>query len=326
MTPAQRHREKIDAARQAAQAEAAIPAPAAPPPAKKRPPVTEAPVVPASALDRPAGDIGRAVTLAKLRSPGALKRLRVEAGRLAAAANDNIDETAPAPDTGPAGLIRLQLTEDKRRLKALESIEAKVALKRELLSAYDDYCAIVLEAARQGHAPQDDVVAAIFMWRIDVGDFEGAVELADYLLTNRLALPPPNVRSVATFLAEEVAEAAIKAADAGKPFPLSALEAVHILTDDRDMHDPVRAKLFKADGRIALLTAEAAKLAADADGDTHAVAGLRERALADAKTAFTRAKELEPKIGVTKLLEKVDAAIAADAKAAAEQKKDQTQT
>ena len=328
-TPAQGHREKIEAAKAAQAAETARKA-VPPPPAKaakKRPPVSEIPVVPATAA-HPAGDVSRAVTLAKIRSPAAMRRLRIEAARSASAraANDNGAETAPAPETGPEGLIRLQLTEDKRRLKALESIEAKIALKATLLPTYADWCAAVVAAGAgaAGQAVQDDVVATIFMWRIDAGDYAGALELADHLLRHKLALPLPNLRSVATFLAEEVAEAAIKAAQAGKPFPADVLGDVHVLTDDRDMVDQVRAKLFKADGLVALSIAEAAIADGENEAAMRAVAGLKSAALDTAKTALARAKQLEPKIGVTKLIEQVDRLIAAEAKAAADNDKDKS--
>ena len=324
-TPAQRKRERIEAQR--AQASLAARAETAAPVEKAKATRTRASgsgALPAAGIaEAPtAATIERAVSLANRRSPATMRRLRIEAGKAAARpANDNAQDTAPAEGTGPEALIRLQLVEDKRRLKALESVEAKIRLKAELVGRYDAWIEAVLAAGAgtDGRAVQDDVVATLFMWKVDIGDYAVALAIADHLLRHKLALPPPNVRSVSTFLAEEIAEAAIKAANATTPFPLDLLADVHVLTDDRDMHDQVRAKLYKADGLVLLAMSRIEAVAGETEGaDEHNVAGAPAAARKAAREALARALSLENRIGVKKELEQLDRLIAADDKEAAD--------
>lgn len=112
-------------------------------------------------------------------------------------------------------------------LKAIQSRQAKIAKKREFLPEYDAYIAGVLEA--DGGA-QDDVATTIMLWKLDAGDFDGALNIADYAIRHALAMPDYISRDVPTTLIEEIADAALE------------------LTADCDMVDEVRAKGEKALG------------------------------------------------------------------------------
>lgn len=192
---------------------------------------------------------------------GTLGSLGAEGLAAAAAA------AAAANDDGPAAreakLMQLQLLDHRQSLKAIQSREAKIALKRELLPLYDGWIAGVLAG---GAGEPDEVFTTIMIWRIDVGLFVEAVPMIQYALRWRLALPERINRTLATFVTEEIAEAALKAfaqgGDVAAAFPAGVLAAIEDLVDDEDpglredMPDEVRAKLQKAIGKAILRDGE----------------------------------------------------------------------
>lgn len=203
---------------------------------------------------------------------------RISAAQAAADAGE-------APMQGEAfELMQAALFEDYRRLKATQSIERKIEIKREILPHYADYIAGVLEA---GQGAQDDVLMRIMLWRIDAGDLGGAIAIARYALKHGLTPPDQFERGTAAIIAEEVAEQALKQLDAeGADYLtlLAYLIEVEQLTQGADMHDQIRAKLFKALG-----------YALRAAGQ-----------LPEAHASLTRALELNDRIGVKKDLERLE--------------------
>ncbi|KGD57259.1 phage small terminase subunit [Burkholderia pseudomallei] len=166
---------------------------------------------------------------------------RVSAARAAAAVSPG--ETMKGAT--PYELMLAKLATDRRALKGIQSIERKVELKRKLLPEYADYVAGVLNG---GRGAQDDVLVTVMVWRIDAGDFDGALAIAAYALAHGLALPDQFERSLASLVAEQFADAALSAFMDGGTFDAASLELVDDLTRDADMHDQVRAKLCKALG------------------------------------------------------------------------------
>lgn len=214
------------------------------------------------------------------------------------AAND--DDRNPGPAPTPYELKLLELAEDKRRLKDVKSIERKIELKKAMLPAYAAWCAGALQAGREtGHAVQDDVLTTIMVWRIDTGDYAGALELAEHVLHFKLPLPAQYDRDVHTLLVDEFADAALAAFRANAPFPAGLLDEVEILTGEADIHDQPRAKLFKARGLEALRLA-------DNPPEGQALAGGRQAALSEARVRLGRALELDPRVGVIKEIERID--------------------
>lgn len=166
---------------------------------------------------------------------------RVTAARAAAAA---------APGQTMAGakpyeLMLAKLAADRRNLKGVQSVARKIELKRKLLPDYADYVAGVLTA---GRGAQDDVLVTVMVWRVDAGDYDGALAIADYALTHGLSLPDQFERSLASVVAEQFADAALSAFLDGGTFDAASLVRVADLTATADMHDQVRAKLYKALG------------------------------------------------------------------------------
>ncbi|RQR25565.1 terminase endonuclease subunit [Burkholderia sp. Bp9142] len=142
-------------------------------------------------------------------------------------------------------LMLAQLDEHRRALKAVESLERKADLKRQFLPVYDAWVAGVLDGAA---GAQDDVLMTIMVWRVDVGDFRGALDIGAYALRHGLPLPDQYKRSTPCLLVEEFAEAALRANRAGEAIQVEPLLDIEHLTAMADMPDEVRAKLHKAIG------------------------------------------------------------------------------
>ncbi len=211
--------------------------------------------------------------------------------------------TAAGLRTGAAAsayeLMRARLGVDLRRLRELQSIERKIDLKRELLPEYDAWIEGVLVAGADSSSIQDDIVAQIMIWRIDVGDYAGALPLCRFVLDHKLDLPERFDRTAPTLICEEIADAALKAIGQGETFDLEVLAAVEDMVSDEDIFDQVRAKLEKAIGL--LLATRAETIEADADGP----AGARRAALDSAQSHLRRALELDGNVGVKKRLEQL---------------------
>lgn len=158
---------------------------------------------------------------------------------------------AAAPGQNMAGattyeLQLAQLAQDRARLKQIQSAQGKAELKRQLLPGYQPYVDGVLAA---GRGAQDEVLTTIMIWRIDAGDYPGALDIAAYVLQHGLIMPDRFARTTGCLIAEEVAEAALKAQKAGERFDETILDRAGMLTEEQDMPDEARAKLRLAMGR-----------------------------------------------------------------------------
>ncbi|HVI51495.1 MAG TPA: phage terminase small subunit [Candidatus Sulfotelmatobacter sp.] len=154
---------------------------------------------------------------------------------------------APAPGSMYEKMLG-QLRIHQAHLKTIQSRAAKIEAKRGMLPDFDAYCEGVIAG---GSGAQDDVLAFVMLWRLDVGDWNGALEIGAYGVRFDLAMPAPLSRDLPTTLLEEISDAAL-----ASPTPDSAL-AEHInsallLTTDSDMPDEVRAKGHKALGLLAM--------------------------------------------------------------------------
>lgn len=177
-------------------------------------------------------------------SPAKAHFLRVTAAQASAlaAADDQPLENASAYE-----LMLVKLDADSRRLKGVQSMEAKAELKSELLPEYAPW---VEGAITAGKGAQDMVLMTVMMWRIDAGDYAGALDIAEYALPYQLSLPDRFKRTTATALVEELSDSAKRARDGKKPFDIAILQRCQALTEAEDMHDQVRAKLHKELGLL----------------------------------------------------------------------------
>ncbi|WP_322029568.1 phage terminase small subunit [Paraburkholderia sp. J76] len=178
-------------------------------------------------------------------TPARRHQARVRAEQAAASA---------APGRSLAGashyeLMLAKLAADRRRLKALQSVARKIEVKREVLPEYADY---VSGALKGGRGAQDDVLTTVMIWRVDAGDYAGALDIARYALQHGLTLPAHYERAAPAAIAEEFADAALIAIADGGTFDVDQLNEVRELTESADMHDQIRSKLYKALGLAAM--------------------------------------------------------------------------
>ncbi|MEC7119616.1 MAG: phage terminase small subunit [Pseudomonadota bacterium] len=156
---------------------------------------------------------------------------------------------APAGRSHTYNLLLLKLAEDKRALKAIESIDRKIALKHELLPHYVEWVSAVLQ---NGTGGADQVLMTVMLWRIDVGDFAGALAIGRYALAHDLNMPDVYKRKTPTVLAEEIADTAksmlTNQQDLDQAATLQLLLQTYDLTRDCDMANEVRAKLHRVIG------------------------------------------------------------------------------
>lgn len=296
MTPAQRHRLLTEARR----AEAAVRPPLDAAAAKTAAQAAEAQALAASIRPRAAN------------TPAYLKRLARQ-GAASVVANDNqaADDQPSARAPSPDAVIRLRLAGDKRTLKAVKSQAAKAELKKTLLPSYDAWIAGVMAGvlAKRTQEPgfkgaQDDILINAIIWRLDVGDLAEAVRLYAFAASNDWKLPEPFKRDLHTFVVEqaaEVANAELKAGHGLSDTALGALLDVEKLVREIDLHDEVRAELYKAVGLELFRRSEAEGVSPP----------IRRAQLEAAGLNLNEARRLNPRSGVTKAIEKLERAFKA---------------
>lgn len=192
-----------------------------------------------------------------------------------------------APDKSAANAYELmlyKLAEDKRRLKDIQSIERKAEVKAQLLPEYLPWIEGALES---GSGRQDDVLMTVFVWAIDIGQFDLALKIGGYAILHGLTMPDQYKRDVPCVLAEEIADYALKQDEAGLVAQQPHIAQALGTTANCDMPDEVRAKLCKANG-----------YALRAAGD-----------LPQAREYLARALQLHDKAGVKKDIERLDTLI-----------------
>lgn len=176
-------------------------------------------------------------------------------------------------------LMLLQLNEDRRRLKGIQSNVRKAEIKVEVLPKYAAWAEGVLSA---DGAQQDDVLMYVMLWRVDAGNYAGALAIGRHALKHGWAMPLGS-RTTATVLAEEIADAAKAAVLAKTPFdPALLLETLEVV-DAQDMPDQSRARLHKSIGWV-----------------------LTESSPASALNHLKRALQLDEKCGVKKDIEQLE--------------------
>lgn len=177
-------------------------------------------------------------------------------------------------------LMLVKLATDKRRLKAIQSIERKIEVKRELLPDYQPWVSGILSADSK---QQDDVFMTVLLWTLDTGNFPAAYPMAEHALKHGWVTPDQYQRQTACMVAEEVADTALKQLTGGTFTALDSLLAFAGLLADQDMPDQVRARLYKA---LGLAQSESQP----------------QEALAQ----YQRALQLDENVGVKKLIEQLE--------------------
>lgn len=144
-------------------------------------------------------------------------------------------------------LMLMQLGEDRRRLKGIQSTVKKAEIKVEVLPKYVPWVDGVLAA---DGAQQDDVLMYVMLWRVDAGDYAGALKIGRHATRHGWSMPQGFNRNVQTLLAEEMADAAKNALVAKTDFDPDLLMQTLDVIGDLDMPDQSRARLHKSLGWV----------------------------------------------------------------------------
>ena len=144
-------------------------------------------------------------------------------------------------------LMLMQLGEDRRRLKGIQSTVKKAEIKVEVLPRYVPWVDGVLAA---DGAQQDDVLMYVMLWRVDAGDYAGALTIGRHAIRHGWSMPQGFNRNVQTLLAEEMADAAKNALMAKADFAPDLLMQTLDVIGDLDMPDQSRARLHKSLGWV----------------------------------------------------------------------------
>lgn len=199
----------------------------------------------------------------------------------------------PQADT-PAGqeyaALRVLLHDNLRTLADTASIEARNPMKAEFAKSFADWIEGVLQAGELGHAVQDEILVINMVWAIDYRDFDYALRLGAHALKFNLVLPERYNRTVACFLAEDMATVSLAQQD---KVTLEQLLQVLALVEGADMPDPAKAKVHKAIGRAFRRKADAFDASAD-----NAPAGGKAAFATEALTHLQRALQLDDSCGV----------------------------
>lgn len=216
---------------------------------------------------------------------------RTQQRKRAAAAAAATSQSQPMADSSAYTMQMAQLHQHYLQLRSVQSEQGKGELKAELLPDYVPYIDGVLSS---GQGAQDEVVTTIMLWRFDAGDYEGGLQIATYVLAHGLSMPDRFARTTGCLVAEEVAEAALKAIKAGGTFDIGTLAEADRLTATHDMPDEVRAKVKLGLGLIA------AGMVDDQVAKPDDV-----QCLEVAQHFITRAIELHDKCGGKKAMERI---------------------
>lgn len=146
-------------------------------------------------------------------------------------------------------MLQLKLREDKQALKSKQSIQAKIELKRELVGHYDEWINATLSA---GKGDQDNLLTTLMLWHIDIGNFGRALDIAEYAMKHDLKMPDAHQRTLATVVAEEIAETAkkLKTSDEITDEQIAQVLRASTMTAHADMPDQVYAKLARQVGEL----------------------------------------------------------------------------
>lgn len=154
-------------------------------------------------------------------------------------------KSAPAEKTSTEEFLRRALIEDRRRLKEIQSVQAKAGAKLVMLEKYRAWIEGILAADTSAH---DDITATLLLWYVDTDQLAQALPILAHLIRHKLTLGGEFKRTPATAVAEDAADLALTKIKLGQPVDPTPLAALAEITADQDMPDPVRARLLKAAG------------------------------------------------------------------------------
>ena len=209
-----------------------------------------------------------------------------------------IDESNPA--AAEYRQLLASLHNDVRALSEIQSHDARLPKKAEMLTTYLPWITGALASDPGEPSFQDDIIATAFIWHVDLAQWVEALLLARHMIERGIALPSYGnfKRPPAIFLVDRAAEMAKKDP---KLVPLDVLLEISDFTAGHDMRDESRAALLRAIGHAHAAAAETYDPQA-----ASATAGGQAALVEAALTSLNAALRLDAKVGVKKDIEKLE--------------------
>jgi len=173
-----------------------------------------------------------------------------------------------------------QFKSDRKRLAVIRSKSARDNEKVNVLKSYEQWSDELMRVDVLSRE-QKSMFVWLLLWRVDVGNWRKAVEMAAFAMHHSMETPEAFSRTLPETVAEQITDGITQNGDVDKH--RAVLDELDELVVNADMTDQIRAKLYKACGLACM------------DTDTKR-----------AKAMFTQALELNPRIGVKRLLKQID--------------------
>lgn len=177
-------------------------------------------------------------------------------------------ESAAEYDDPELSKLEARFFHDWEQISAIQSRQAKNDKKAEALPNYQGWIDGTLAAGTGEHS---DMLLKLMVWSLDTQDLTTATRIAEYAILHDMVMPDPFTRSPAAVFAEQFADELIKGeATADEEAIARAID----ITNDADMPDQIRAKLYRAYGNA-----------------------LKDSKADEAIKAFEKALKLDPAVG-----------------------------
>lgn len=152
-----------------------------------------------------------------------------------------VNLTAP---TSPTANIELRLFNHMNELQDTRSTQEKIAKKMAWLPEYLGYidgCLAVSPSA------QNTTLVMLMIWAVDAGEYELAVQIAEYAILNDMVMPEGYSRNIAEFVTEQCAEDFLNDSDLAIDHA-ELIKKIIELGVGEQMVDQARAKIYRALG------------------------------------------------------------------------------
>ncbi|MGF1688343.1 phage terminase small subunit [Photobacterium japonica] len=200
-----------------------------------------------------------------------------------------------APEHASLHLQLIGLEEDLKRLKKLNRIADKVALKREeLLPKYRPYVKQYLE---DGDCFSNPIFSHAVIWLFDTEQFDLAIEWALLCIEQGQPTPDNVKRDWPHFIADAVLVWSEQQADQGNSVEPYCSVIFEKVSNEWRLNEKLTAKWFKFYGALLLRDSEGRILPSSVDSP---------ETLAQSTKLLNQAQRFHPKCGVKTLLDKID--------------------
>lgn len=200
-----------------------------------------------------------------------------------------------SPESNSLHLQLIALDTDLKRLKELERVQDKIAMKRdELLPKYQPY---VERYLAEGDVFKNSLFAHVVVWLFDTEAFDQAIKWGLVCIEQDQPTPDGIKRNFPTLIADIMLEWCERQAENGQPVEPYCSEIFSKVRHEWRLNEKITAKWFKFVGLLFIR---------DSNGKPLASAQDDVEKLKAAQVLFFEAHKLNKNIGVKTLIEKID--------------------